>query len=200
MKDYDQLIKQQLRLLDGLKTRKGQREKTIREIAKAEAGITSLSRAAVFKLPGIISERSFYDRDKDWNGSEKFKAVLSKVIDLYIERETAAAEAAAEKSRIERHERRVKELTAAHTVLDATLQNWLKKIEVAGGTFDDMTPRDFTQFMKVVFEQERAEHGETAVQKSQVDHTTQGGKLPTAASVVFYLPDNGRLAEPEGDE
>ncbi len=89
--DYTALINEQLRRLDGLKSKKTQRDKTIRALAQADVDGDPIT--AVFGKRGVVGKRTYYHKEKEWYHSTLFQEVLANVTDLVRRRDNEEREA-----------------------------------------------------------------------------------------------------------
>ena len=78
--DFFTAVNQQLANLDGHNMNK--RRNTVKAMGEAAVN-PEISRASIFKRPNCISEKVFYDTQKDWFHGSNFRTVLENVIALY---------------------------------------------------------------------------------------------------------------------
>ncbi|MBP8055184.1 MAG: hypothetical protein KA314_05050 [Chloroflexi bacterium] len=160
--DYAAAIEAELGRLDDLSTQKGKRDKTIRALAQAE--VDGISQTSVFKQAGVISQRAYYSKDKDWYHNDLFRDVLGKVTALYLQRENEIREAAEERGRRQRHEERVRLINAAKS--KAT--DLIEQMDTVA-----QRPDHVARFVATVLAEERTEFDEKQPKKIDV---TSGGK------------------------
>ncbi len=178
--DYTALIEAELRRLDGLKTQKGRRDKTI--LALAQAIVDGESTTEVLRGKGTVCLRSYYDKHKDWHHNLLFQEVLGKVTELYRQRDNEIREAAEERGRRQRHEARVKLIETAKDKATALLEKM---------TVDDQRADHVIRFIVGVFGEERKEFEE--LQPKRVDVTSGGKPLEPAGGNVAIATAAGTV-------
>lgn len=179
-RDYAAAIEAELGRLDDLSTQKGKRDKTIRALAQAEVDGVALT--TVFEQKGVISQRAYYSKDKDWYHNDLFRDVLGKVTALYLQRENEIREAAEERGRRERHEERVKLINLAKGKANQLIQE-----------MDTIAqrPDHVARFVATVFAEERAEFDEK--QPKKIDLTSGGKPIEPGGNVAIATGAVGNL-------
>lgn len=161
-RDYTALIEAELGRLNELSTQKAKRDRTIE--ALAQAAVDNEPVTSAFEKPGVIGMRTYYHKQKPWYHDDLFREVLGNVTELYLQREIETRQAAEERGRKERHERRVRLINAAHEKASLLVQ----QMDIAR-----QRPDHVARFVAVVIGEERKEFDELAAKKVDV---TSGGK------------------------